>query len=185
MGKRNSIALKFLESAKEKEVAEEDIQITELTKSSLLYRSLSPKSYRQNPKDKEKKTIIKPIAVVSAINIKDNSQISQKLSSNNVEISNKLNAGSSQNIESLKEVENFRRKESKAKTQTISPFTNNLQLKVINSENYGAQSLNYLNTPRSAKGEVISQNRPVFKYIPQKEEVREMILKAVTEAMKR
>ena len=61
----------------------------------------------------------------------------------------------------------------------------NMELKPINTVGQGIKSYNNLSAPASAKLEGIILDRPVFSYVPRKEEVREMILQALEEAMKR
>ena len=182
LDKQKSNAMKFLKMAKEKQTSDEDMEITEATKSSLLYRSISPTNLRKNP---SKKTI-KPIVVLSPKKIEEeNTKKPDNNEKPSLENSNKLLEPAQQNIESFKDLGKGFARITKDKSRTVLQPMKNLELKPINTGAHGIKSYNNLSAPSSAKLDGIILDRPVFSYVPRKEEVREMILQALEEAMKR
>lgn len=147
IGKKRTLAMRFIESVQEKETSYEDIELTEMTKESLLYRSLSPKSqtkiFKEKPKDFH------------------------------------LNVNKADST--------YQRKDSKAltlahiQTHVNIPTTFGNAMKINNNLTF--ESIN--NIKNEAPDSHSFLDKPIFKYLPTAEEMKEIIMKAIGEVKKR
>lgn len=148
IGKKRTLALRFIESVQEKETSYEDIELNEMTKESLLYRSISPKSQTKIFKEKTKDFYLNVNKADSPYQRKDSKAVTLAHIKTHINIPN-----------------------------TFGNAMNN------NNNNFTLESIN---TPRNEIPDHHSfLDKPIFKYLPTAEEMKEIILKTVGEIKKR
>ena len=175
LGKKNAWAMKFLESVKEKETLPEDTQISEMTKNSVLYRSISPRSLTKvlSPREKirmnQEKKIMIPKPVVYTEELMEKNVVEE----DNISMTSKKSA----------------RKNSKSKTLAIIPkviihLKVSVDTNIIDQQSHSLKALELI-TPKADDEETLMLERPIFKYVPKKEEIRELIMRAVQDIKKK